>query len=141
MIDAKTSNLCLKFFYDNDVDIKQLISKEGKDQIFDNDRCYLTFQKPVSVNGYHKNAKMHGRTFEETFIYENMDLFNKGKFSTSVTIEGDHNKDFESIYKLVNSKNFKKAEFALDIAFSEEDWIVPNYIKVGLTWLQSKLKN
>lgn len=138
---AKTSNGCLKFFYDKDITVEQLASKVEKDQILEDDCCYLTFQKPVSVTGYQVDKKMCGRTFEEAFIYENLELFTDGKVSTSVTLEGDHDMDYEKIHQLVKSDNFKKAEFALDIAFSEEDWKVPHYIKVGLDWLQSKLKN
>lgn len=138
---AKTSNACLKFFYDRDITVENLANKNGADHILADGRCYLTFQKPGSVEGYQENEKMHGRTFEEAFIYENMNLFKDGKFSTPVAPNGDHDKDFDLIYHLVKSDKFKKAEFALDIAFSEEDWKVPHYIKVGLTWLQSKLEN
>ena len=138
---AKTSNACLKFFYDKDITLEQLANKGEVDQILADGRCYLTFQTLVSVDGYQEDEKMHGRTFEETFIYENLNLFKDGKVSTSVTLEGDHDKDYEYIYKLVKSDNFKKVEFALDIVFSEEDWKVPHYIKVGLIWLQSKLEN
>lgn len=138
---AKTSNACLKFFYDKDITVEQLANKEEVDQILADGCCNLTFQKLVSVDGYQEDEKMHGRTFEETFIYENLNLFKDGKVSTFVTIEGDHDKDYEYIYKLVKSDNFKKAKFALDIVFSEEDWKVPHYIKVGLIWLQSKLEN
>jgi len=140
-LGAKTSNACLKFFYDKDITVEHLVNKGEADHILVDGRCYLTFQKPGAVDGYQENEKMHGRTFEETFIYENLNMFKDGQFSTSVTLEGDHDKDFEHIYKLVKSDNFKKAEFALDIAFSEEDWKVPHYIKVGLIWLQSKLEN
>ncbi len=138
---AKTSNACLKFFYDKDVTVEHLANKSEADHILADGRCYLTFQKPGSVDGFQENEKMHGRTFEEAFIYENLNLFKDGKLSTSVALTGDHDKDFDHIYKLVKSDNFKKAEFALAIAFSEEDWKVPYYIKVGLTWLQSKLGN
>lgn len=138
---TKTSNTCLRFFYEKDITVEQLTNKEEGDQILADGRCYLTFQKPVSVDRYQDDEKMHGRTFEETFIYENLDLFKDGKVSTSITLEGDHEKDYEQIYKLIKSDNFKKAEFALDIVFSEEDWKVPHYIKVGLIWLQSKLEN
>jgi len=138
---AKTSNACLKFFYDKDITVEQLNNKEEADQILADNCCYLTFQKPVSVAGYQSDEKMHGRTFEEAFIYENLDLFKDGKVATSITLEGDHHKDYEQIYNIIKSANFKKAEFALDIVFSEEDWKVPHYIKAGLIWLQSKMGN
>ena len=138
---ARTSNACLKYFYDKGITIEQLNNKEEADQILADSCCYLTFQKPVSVDGYQEDAKMHGRTFEEAFIYENLYLFKNGIASTSITLEGDHDKDFQKIYDIVKSPNFKKAEFALNIAFSEEDWKVPHYIKAGLVWLQSKMGN
>jgi hypothetical protein len=93
------------------------------------------------MDGYQADEKMHGRTFEEAFIYENLALFKDGKVSTSITLIGDHDKDYEHIYELVKSSNFKKAGFALDIVFSEEDWKVPHYIKAGLIWLQAKMGN
>jgi predicted ATP-dependent endonuclease of OLD family len=138
---AKTSNACLKYFYDKDITVEQLANMGEVDQMLADGRCCLTFQKLVSVDGYPENEKMHGRTFEETFIYENLNLFKEGKVSISVTLEGDHDKDYAYIYKLVKSDNFKKAGFALDIVFSEENWKVPNYIKDGLIWLQSQLEN
>ena len=138
---AKTSNACLKFFYDKDITVEQLNYKKEADQILADSCCYLTFQKPVSVDGYPEDKRMHARTFEEAFIYENLDLFKNGKVSTSITLEGDHDKDYRHIYDFVKSANFKKAEFALDIVFSEEDWKVPHYIKAGLVWLQSKMGN
>ena len=140
-LGAKTSNACLKFFYDKDITVEQLNNKVEAEQILADSCCYLTFQKPVSVDGYQKDKKMHARTFEEAFIYENLDLFKDGKVATSITLEGDHNKDHEQIYELVKSDSFKKAEFALDIVFSEEEWNVPHYIKVGLIWLKSRLGN
>lgn len=140
-LGAKTSNACLKFFYNKDITVEQLKNKEEADQILEDNCCYLTFQKPVSVDGYQVNEKMHGRTFEEAFIYENLDLFKDGKVTTTITLTGDWDKDYKEIYNLVKSANFKKAEFALDIVFSEEDWKVPHYIKSGLIWLQSKMGN
>ena len=138
---AKTSNACLKFFYEKDITIEQLNNMAETDQILADSCCYLTFQKPVSVDGYQADEKMHGRTFEEAFIYENLDLFKDGKVTTSIALEGDHNIDYDHIYHLVKSANFKKAEFALDIVFSEENWKVPHYIKAGLIWLQSEMGN
>jgi len=138
---AKTSNACIKFFYDKDITIELLAKKEEVDQILADGCCYLTFQKPVPVDEYQGGKEMHGRTFEETFIYENPNLFKDWKGSKSVIFEGDYDKDYEYIYKLVKSDNFKKAEFALDILFSDEDWNAPHYIKLGLIWLQYKLEN
>ncbi|MEZ5357185.1 MAG: AAA family ATPase [Candidatus Zixiibacteriota bacterium] len=140
-IGAKTSNACLKYFYGKDITIEQLNKKQEANQILEDSYCYLTFQKPVSVDGYRADEKMHGRTFEEAFIYENISLFKDGKVSTSITSEGDHDKDYGQIYELVKSEKFKKAEFALDIVFSENDWKVPHYIKIGLVWLESRLEN
>jgi putative ATP-dependent endonuclease of OLD family len=138
---AETSNACLKFFYDKDITVEQLNDKGDEDQILADSCLYLTYQKPVSVDGYKADEEMHGRTFEEAFIYENLPLFKDGKVTTPIALEGDHDKDYKQIYELVKSANFKKAEFALDIVFSEEDWKVPHYIKAGLIWLQSKIGN
>ena len=71
----------------------------------------------MSVDGYQADGKMHGRTFEEAFIYENLDLFKEGKFTTTIQLESDYDKDYDQIHNLVKSANFKKAEFALDIVF------------------------
>jgi hypothetical protein len=84
---------------------------------------------------------MHGRTFEETLIYDNFELFHSGglelnvEFSDPQDLEADH----DTVFQCVKSKTFKKTEFALDIASAEIEWLTPNYIRDGVVWLEGKL--
>lgn len=46
---------------------------------------------------------------------------------------------YDAIYKLVNSADFGKTDFALRLLGEQEHWIVPTYIADGLKWLEEQL--
>ena len=86
-------------------------------------------------------------TFEDALVYENPDLFAKleghgliAKFrdalASATDLEDLATQAFEAL------ANGKKAEFALDLIYSEEikDLKVPAYIHEGLSWLADQLK-
>lgn len=139
---AVTSNASLTFFFNEAVvDKLSLITKDQ--QILNDGDCMVAFQKPTAVNGYSGGKTMHGRTFEETFTYHNLDLFKTAKIELGITIssEDDHNLVHQSIFERVQSKQFKKTEFALDVASSSEGWETPTYISEGLEWLDKRLSS
>jgi len=101
--------------------------------------CFVTFQKPTDVAGYDKTP-MHGRTFEETFTYQNMQLFRDEKIKgIKIPTGGDFEQEYEAVFERVKSSSFKKTEFALDVASSKADWVTPQYIAEGLCWLEKKM--
>ncbi|MCA9381360.1 AAA family ATPase [Candidatus Dojkabacteria bacterium] len=68
-----------------------------------------------------------GRSFEDAFMIANKILFGITQNNTSA-IESEA---YEQAEKLKN----KKANFALEYALEKTEWIIPLYIKEGLTWL------
>lgn len=139
---AVTSNASLRFFLGK-LQVADLIALPAKDQIQASQMCYVAYQRPTPTPGYSGGATMHGRTFEEAFIYENLVLFREGKLLIDEQIpNGDK---FEEVYKFVfehvKSDSFKKTDFALDVASSAESWQVPTYIADGLKWLESQLSS
>lgn len=138
-VGAVTSNASLKFFL-NKSKISDLAVLEPEKQILADDKCFVAFQKPTSVAGHDPEQPMHGRTFEETFTYHNMQLF-RDKNIVGITIPDgkDFEREYEAVFKRVKSSLFKKTEFALDVASSEADWVTPQYIAEGLCWLEKKM--
>lgn len=136
---ALTSNASLKSFLDL-FKVSDLIKLESDKQILFCNSCYVAFQKPIVVDDHNPKKLMHGRTFEEAFVYQNMQLFRDKKISLGIDL---NNKDFEgeysAVFERVKSPSFKKTEFALNIASSREDWVTPQYIVDGLCFLKDRI--
>lgn len=133
---ALSSNASLKFFLDKAA-VSDLIKLKPKEQILAEGTCYVAFQKPTSVDGFEPTKPMHGRTFEEAFVYQNMQLFRDKKIDLGIAIpDGQIFEDeYKTVFERVKSSSFKKTEFALDVASSTADWVTPQYIADGLNWL------
>lgn len=136
--EAVTSNASLKFFL-NKSKIKDLAKLKHEAQILADGSCFVAFQKPTDVAG-HDEIPMHGRTFEETFTYQNMQLFRDEEIEgIKIPTGGDFEQEYEAVFERVKSSSFKKTEFALDVASSKADWVTPQYIAEGLCWLEKKM--
>jgi len=137
---AVTSNPSLKFFLGKS-EIIELITLDIEKQKLANDNCFVTFQKATSVAGHPADSPMIGRTFEETFAYENMQIFRDNKISLGREMPAGKNfeEEYKTIFERVKSDAFKKTEFALNIASSTSEWVVPKYIVDGLCWLEEKM--
>ncbi|TWT46391.1 ATP-dependent nuclease [Botrimarina hoheduenensis] len=136
---ASTSNGALKALLGKTT-IEELVALTDAQRTVQAGVCYVTYQRPSSVA--ERTETMHGRTFEETFVYENMTLFRKGDLSLTDDLANglDHAAEYETVYKAVHSKSFKKTEFALNIAHTQSEWTTPEYIAEGLRWLETKLR-
>lgn len=136
---AVTSNASLKAFF-NVKTIEGLVNLNESENRIEKRRCYVAYQRPSNVDGY--TEKMHGRTFEETFAFENISLFrNKSlrlrkEWSAAQNLEAE----YSEVYDAVNSSTFKKTDFALSVAASKEQWVPPKYISDGLKWLELELR-
>ncbi|MGN7954457.1 ATP-dependent nuclease [Agrobacterium radiobacter] len=139
---AVTSNSSLSFFF-NETAIDKLSVITKDQQVLHDGSCMVAFQKPTPVGGYSAGKTMHGRTFEEAFTYQNLDLFKTGKIELGVTIPSDDDHDLvhRTIFERVQSKQFKKTEFALNVASSSAGWETPTYISEGLDWLDKRLSS
>ena len=138
--NAVTSNSSIKFYLGRE-SIDELKATKPEDHILADEICFIAYQKPTAVAGFSASENMHGRTFEETFIYQNLQLFQDNEIElgqevpTGDEFEAVHN----AIYERVKSSSFKKTEFALDIASSTATWETPAYISDGLKWLEKRL--
>jgi putative ATP-dependent endonuclease of OLD family len=83
---------------------------------------------------------VHGRTLEETFIYENIQVFGEAGAFTNVALPTIAKELNKSMFELIRESNFKKTDFALTV-LSSDDWQVPSYIGEGLKWLEQRLQN
>ncbi|MCY0916510.1 ATP-dependent nuclease [Massilia antarctica] len=117
---ARTSNAALKSLLEKSTR-DELIALKSEDQLVQAGQCFVTFQKPVKVG----EDEMHGRTLEETFIYENLGIF-KGveQISIGIGVTATMTRDeiIEKVYGEVRDQSFKKTEFALAIASSQVVW-------------------
>lgn len=137
---ARTSNATLKHYLDQSTR-DGLVTLKREKQIVGNGSCFVTFQRPVKVKVESAEHEMHGRTLEETFVYENLDLFQKGDLSCGIDFAKIKTADEikKNVYEEIKGQNFKKTEFALDVASSPASWRAPAYIEEGLQWLEKRL--
>lgn len=149
---AVTSNLTLSDWHPKKRSINDLLQLSEEDKAFSLDTdgpalmrvAYQTGSKAVWKGNHHTAI---GRTFEETFAYENLDwvLHDDRRPLSLVPARFDRNtatfeEVVEKIYNRVNSSSFKKTEFALELMLSSGEWQSPAYIVDGLVWLD-KLVN
>ncbi len=134
-----TSNTTLKDWIPGKEKIDELldetVSKESDDGMI-----RVTYQKNANTG---TEPIKCGRSFEEAFIIDNYSyVFNNRKKLLSIK---NHLKDYQDsdgvrkesfeIQEFVD-RNRKKTEFAFDLLdVSKDEWLVPSYIKEGLTWL------
>jgi putative ATP-dependent endonuclease of the OLD family len=135
---AVTSNGALKFFFKGKNAISELSILEDDSHVQKEGNRFISFQKPVSVNWQGKELTLHGRTLEDTFIYENLDTIKANDLVIRWQIPEDSASIQDNVYDFVNSSSFKKTEFALDVLASNH-WIVPRYISRGLHWIAGEL--
>ena len=136
--NAITSNASIKFFLGKDKISELKVLNECDVTVADNSG-YIAFQRPTKAPLYGDDEYMHGRTFEECFIYENIGSFNENDLQCGIAIDADANLVRENVYQRVKSSTFKKTDFALDLASAVVDWKTPTYIVDGLKWLSGKL--
>lgn len=111
----------------------------------------IAYQTPLMLNYCGKTIEALSRTFEDSFIYENLSLFKSDfdgsagelfiKVSELLKNEEPFDKLVEQIFNKLK-KSDVKGEFALDLLYSiNPDTIaVPSYIAEGLDWLQAQLE-
>ncbi len=136
---AETSNATLKSFFMDTPSITDLngLSVGANEQ--SNDNRYIAFQRSVTATIDNAEHSFHGRTLEETFVYENLQLFQNGLLSIGIEIPDDHERIYQNVYDHIRKGSFKKTKFALDLLSREVDWQTPVYISNGLEWLDKKL--
>ena len=119
-VGDRTSNVTIKeWFGDKEVTPKQLLDFAETEKIVNGNR-YLAYQVPEVS----KSAT--GRTFEDSFILANTDIFG--------SMQGSNDADTEQ-KAADHAGSHKKSEFALTYSISQTSWKTPRYIERGLEWL------
>lgn len=136
-VGAVTSNSSLKFFLGKP-DIPELLDLTEDEKIVSGGSGYVAFQQNTPVDSYAQGATLAGRTFEETFIYQNISIFSDNKISSGIVFSGVLLDDHNAVYQAIRGSSFKKTEFALDVISTTEEWETPTYILDGLRWLTDR---
>lgn len=135
---ALTSNASLKHLFGvNSVADLMALTPDQRHNV-DRDR-FVTFQQDINVVDGGATYTMRPRTLEESFVYQNLQLFKDGTLSLGTVIPVALADTYEAIYEYIKSSSFKKTDFAMDVLASEADWMVPAYIAEGLQWLERRL--
>lgn len=115
---VRTSNACIKTWFSNsDVSPAQLISMD--DAAKASGRRRIAFQQPELPDG------PCGRSFEDAFM-----LANTGRYNLIGPTVGELERQAREM-----ALEVKKSEFALTLALGNDAWVIPRYIRDGLTWL------
>ncbi len=150
-VGQRARNETVKTWIPKEESLDALLDMKSEEKVVADPSGYavrVAYQKPIFMAFKSKDAvEALANTFEDALVYENPELFAKleghgliAKFRDALTSSVDLP---ELAAKASDAlKNGTKAEFALDILFSEElDQIkVPSYIDEGLVWLAEQLK-
>lgn len=110
----------------------------------------IAYQLPININYDGKTVEALSRTFEDSLIYSNMNVFDgvdtaEAGNLINVFVEKTNKKEtFEAIKTTIFEelkKSDVKAEFALDLIYlvDPKEIVVPQYIDEGLRWLENVL--
>ncbi len=135
---AITSNSSIKFYLNEDM-ISTLSTLSDEQVKVAEDGGYIAFQKPTPTPSFGDDETMYGRTFEECFIYQNINKFKSDELVCDFNIPDEAEPAKQEVYEAIKSSSFKKTDFALSLGSSDFEWKTPEYISLGLAWLKSKL--
>lgn len=125
---VSTTNEGIKKWFDkSDLSPSELL-KEAEESIPVDGMRGLAYQVPEVAGG------PCGRTFEDAFILANPALFNLSSAGAQSNLEKE--RQARSL-----AKKYKKSDFALTFAISQQDWEIPRYIKRGLEWLLDRMSS
>ena len=141
---AVTSNASIKYFFDGSDLVSDLTAKADAAHIQADNMRFVSYQKKVEIEYGGAVHGFHGRTLEEAFVYENQRLFSSGALSIGKEIPADATEFHQVVWERIKSSTFKKTEFAMDVLAHEPDdddasWAVPEYVAVGLRWLEGRV--
>ncbi len=148
---AVTSNAVLRDWHPRKKTVAELLELSDTEKEFslgtDNPTpLRVAYQTSSDIAKDRETFPVTGRTFEETFAYENLEWvlsdailsrsllgarFDRAAASLDDIVQKIHNR--------VKSSSFKKTEFALALLLSSDEWQSPSYIAEGLVWLDAKI--
>lgn len=116
----------------------------------------VAFQTPITLTCNGHDAVVYPRTFEDSFLLSNYSVINDIHFDDLDTddyvqlplvkkecVDSVNREQLAiNLYNVImDNKDFKKAEFALEVLFrfDPSEIVIPNYILEGLEWLHGRL--
>lgn len=150
-IGLRTGNTTLKTWLPKETNLDLLLDMADDKKISKNELVRVSYQYPFKVY-YNKTDEIENEvipyTFEDALVFSNLDTFRKMTDSKGL-IKKMHTALNETTALKASKEMWtaldigsKKAEMALELFYIEEQTIEPpKYIKEGLEWLQSKLKD
>lgn len=143
-----TDNDTLKTWHPRESKLDKLLSLSYEEKKTKQFPIRVAYQKAVFFKTKDKKISVYPYTFEDSLVLENREVFKKIKKSKGLLKKMvnaakivDVQESAQKAYDEINSKNAKKAEFALDVLFMQDpkDLVIPNYIVEGLKWLEEQL--
>lgn len=128
------------------LDQKIVEKAEDADKVTCNYKMRVAYQIPVVAGNATTSIECLPRTFEDSFIYSNLDVFvnlsdadSEGWLPKVKSVASSTNIE-EEISEILKESGFK-AGFALDVIYNMdmEKLKVPNYIDEGLRWIEKEL--
>jgi predicted ATP-dependent endonuclease of OLD family len=144
-----TSNNVLKSWHPKKENFDELVKFSEDDKELSYDDFFsvrVAYQTSLEVNIDGKPSVAYPATFEDSLVFDNIDYFRTATGTGLVRKFRKAIEDHDDIYKLQKGllealSSGTKAEFALDMLFSEDpaSMKVPTYIHNGLKWLEGQL--
>lgn len=145
----KTNNDTLKSWHPKIELLDELLNLTFDDKVKKDLPIRVAYQKAIEIESGIGKTTIYPYTFEDALVIENKESFKIIDGSTGLLkkmVEASKKEDTEELskeaYTIINDKQAKKAEFALDVLYFEDPKKIktPTYIKEGLDWIEEQLK-
>lgn len=145
----KTNNDTLKSWHPKIESLDELLNLSFDHKVKKDLPIRVVYQKAIEIENGIRKTTIYPYTFEDALVIENKESFkiidnSIGLFKKMV--EASKKEDIEELakeaYTIINDKQAKKAEFALDVLYFEDPQKIktPSYINEGLNWIEEQLK-
>lgn len=145
----KTNNDTLKSWHPKIELLDELLNMNFDDKVKKDLPIRVAYQKAIEIESGSETTTIYPYTFEDALVIENKEIFKTIVSSTGLLkkmVEASKKEDIKELakeaYTIINDKQAKKAEFALDVLYFEDPEKIktPTYIKEGLDWIEEQLK-
>lgn len=145
----KTNNDTLKSWHPKIEHLDELLNLNFDDKVKKDLPIRVAYQKAIEIESGSETTTIYPYTFEDTLVIENKEIFKTIVSSTGLLkkmVDASKKEDIKELakeaYAIINDKQAKKAEFALDVLYFEDPEKIktPTYIKEGLDWIEEQLK-
>lgn len=145
----KTNNDTLKTWHPQKESLDDLLNLNSDAKTKNDLPIRVAYQKAIEFENDGNKMIVYPYTFEDALVIENKDSFKAIISATGLLkkmVEASEKDDLEEFvketYTIINDKQAKKAEFALDVLYFEDPKKIktPSYIKEGLDWIEKQLK-